>query len=213
MTERIQKTLEFLKRKLIIDYDKDFMPKEQMAYRYEHSLRVAKHGQAIARAESMNEEALVVACLLHDVGYCLFEKNEDGDYHGWKSEEVSRQFVKDLGFDEKTAADILTGIASHDSGETNFPCEKNAFTESVGDCDNIDRFDVFRIYDTLHYENFRDKTLDDQKQTVQKRLKRLEKLKDIDFATPTAKKLWLDMLGFQILFYTRLSCQLNAQIE
>ena len=213
MTEKIQKTLEFLRQKLLVDYNKDFSTKEQMAYRYEHSLRVAKHGQTIARAENMDEEALIVACLLHDVGYCLFEKNGDWDHHGWKSEKVSRRFVAGLGFDEKTTADILTGIASHDSGETDFPCEKNAFTESVGDCDNIDRFDAFRIYDTLHDENFRDKTLDEQKQTVEKRLKRLEELKNIDFATAAAKKLWLEMLGFQILFYTRLSRQLNAKIE
>lgn len=213
MTERIQKAIEFLKQKLLVDYNKNYCSKEHMLYRFEHSLRVAKHGQTIARAEGMDEDALVVACLLHDVGYCIFERDEDGDYHGWKSEEVARDFVKSLNFDEKTAVDILVGIAAHDTGETNFPSEQNAFTNCVSDCDNIDRFDAFRIYDTLHNENFRDKGLSDQKQTVQKRLNRLEELKDLKFATETGKKLWLDMLNFQILFYTRLNAQLNAEIE
>ncbi len=212
MTEKITRTVEFLRQKLLIDCNKN-CSKEHMAYRYEHSLRVAKHGQTIARAENFDEEALVVACLLHDVGYCLLDEKDSGDYHGWKSEKVSREFVKSLGFDEKTARDILTGIAAHDTGETEFPCEKNVFTESVADCDNIDRFDAFRLYDTLHHENFRDKSIEDQKQTVNRRLARLNQLRDIECATQTAKNLWSDMLDFQILFYARLSAQLNAALD
>ena len=40
-----------------------------MQYRYDHTLRVADIGGEIARSEGLSEEALVMACLLHDVGY------------------------------------------------------------------------------------------------------------------------------------------------
>lgn len=213
MTERIIKAKEFLEAKLLSGYDKFFMTEEQMAYRYEHSLRVARLGQIIARAENMDEEALIVACLLHDVGYCLIESEEGYDGHGWLSERVSRPFVYGLDFDGQTSENILAGISAHVGGEANFECEQNAFTESISDCDNIDRFDAFRIYDTLHAGNFRDLPLVRQKTTVAKRIKRLAELREMKLATKTAKALWREKIDFQILFYSRLESQLMTALE
>ena len=40
-----------------------------MTYRYEHTLRVAYWETKIAEGEGWNSEPLLIACLLHDVGY------------------------------------------------------------------------------------------------------------------------------------------------
>ncbi|HPG92434.1 MAG TPA: HD domain-containing protein [Clostridia bacterium] len=213
MTEQIRKTLDFVKKKLLNEYDKTFFSKEQMTYRYEHTLRVAAIGQKIARAEKMNEEALIIACLLHDVGYCEISDPNQYNEHGFISAKVAKPFVNNLDCDEKTKLDILAGIASHVTDEADFPCELNAFTKTVGDCDNIDRFDVFRIYDNLQDVEYRDMPLDKQKDFAEKRLTKLEKFEQIQFATITATKMWQEKIKFQIIFYKRLLEQLNQTIE
>ena len=48
-----------------------------MLYRCEHCIRVAENGKMLAKAEGLPEEPLVIACLLHDVGY-----RESDDYGG-----------------------------------------------------------------------------------------------------------------------------------
>lgn len=213
MTEQIRKTLEFVNKKLLNEYDKTFFTKEQMLYRYDHTLRVAAIGQKIARAEKMNEEALIIACLLHDVGYCEISDFSQYNEHGFISARVAKPFVNDLDFHEKTKLDILAGIASHVTDEADFPCELNAFTKTIGDCDNIDRFDVFRIYDNLQDVEFRDMPLEKQKAFIEERLTKLEKYEKMQFATVTATKMWNEKIKFQIIFYNRLLEQLNQTID
>ncbi|MGN0784359.1 MAG: HD domain-containing protein, partial [Candidatus Aphodomorpha sp.] len=65
---RIARAEAFLKAKLAENPDAAIHP-ERMAYRLEHSMRVANIGREIARAEGLAEEALVIACLLHDISY------------------------------------------------------------------------------------------------------------------------------------------------
>jgi len=213
MTEQIRKTLEFVNKKLLNEYNKTFFSKEQMSYRCEHTLRVAAIGQKIARAEKMNEEALTIACLLHDVGYCEIADFSQYNQHGFISARVAKPFVNGLDFDEKTKLDILGGIASHVTDEADFPCELNVFTKTVGDCDNIDRFDVFRIYDNLQDAEFRDMPLEKQKTFIEERLIKLVKYEKIQFATVTAMKMWNEKIKFQIIFYNKLLEQLNQTIE
>ena len=77
-----EKALEFLKQK----YSESayFQRKPwSMEYRINHSIRTANIGRVIARAEGMNEEALAIGCLLHDISYALdFTCKEDIINHG-----------------------------------------------------------------------------------------------------------------------------------
>lgn len=68
MTENIRKTEAFIKERFLSDAKGDQF---DWTYRYEHSLRTAAIGQRIAREEGLNEEALIIACLLHDIGYII----------------------------------------------------------------------------------------------------------------------------------------------
>lgn len=213
MKNRIQRTMDYVHNLFFGSDIVTELTNEELLYRWEHTLRVAAIGQTIAKAEGLNEEALVIACLLHDVSYCKFDKQLDWNEHGHISEIISRPFVESLGFDRDIANDILYGISSHVTDVGNFEWQSNTFTASVGDCDNIDRFDVFRIYDTLHSVNFRDKTLDEQKTFVNKVRARQNKLYNMELTTPTATRLWREEITFWIEFFTRLDKQLNSHLD
>ena len=72
-----EKALEFLKQK----YSESayFQRKPwSMEYRINHSIRTANIGRLIAKEEGMNEEALAIGCLLHDISYALdFSSKEE----------------------------------------------------------------------------------------------------------------------------------------
>lgn len=213
MTETVKKTMDFAYGILMSGQSCKNTSQEQMLYRWEHTLRVAAFGQQIARNEGIDEEAMIVGCLLHDISYCSYSSNIDWREHGWMSADMARPFVATLNFDGDTQKDILFGIAAHVTDEANFDWKSSVLSQSIGDCDNIDRFDAFRIYDTMHGESFRDKLIEEQRSTVKTRLHRLEKLLTLQLATPTATELWRDRVAFQIEFYTRLNEQLSKGLD
>ena len=62
----VQLTTEFLKKKF--DESEYFADKKsEKYYRFEHSVRVANIGKIIAEKEGMDSDAMVIACLLHDI--------------------------------------------------------------------------------------------------------------------------------------------------
>ena len=213
MTERVQKTLEFLREQFENSaYFKD-RPADR-AYRYEHSIRVARIGAAIARAEGMDEEALAVACLLHDVYYCeTFPEDYDWKDHGRDGAGVARPFVERLGFTDDVAEDICYGIAIHVDDKADFEGRRTPFTLTVGDADNIDRFDVCRIYDNLCWKDFYHMTLEERLDWLEGLIPRLEKLRREEFATPTATAMWREKVEYQLDFYRRLLEQMKAGSE
>nr|WP_255810122.1 hypothetical protein [Treponema denticola] len=100
---------------------------------------------------------MIIACLLHDVSYCEeFCGKEDWLNHGRNAAKISYPFLKELGLPEDRINDICYGIAIHVDDKADFEGERTPFALTVGDADNIDRFDVYRIYETLHNNNFKD---------------------------------------------------------
>ena len=65
-------------------------------YRYEHSLRVALWGKRIAEGEGWDSEPLVMACLLHDIGYPECRTVADFDKHAVVSAEVAEKFLNSI---------------------------------------------------------------------------------------------------------------------
>ena len=213
MTERVRKTLAFLRERFENSaYFKD-KPADR-AYRYEHSIRVARIGADIARAEGMDEEALAIACLLHDVYYReTFPEGYDLKNHGRDGARVARPFVETLGLPAGTAEDICSGIAIHVDDRADFEGRRTPFTLTVGDADNIDRFDVFRIYDNLRWKDFYNMTLEERLDWLEGLIPRLEKLRHEEFATPTATAMWRDKVEYQMDFHRRLLEQMKAGAE
>ena len=204
----IEKTEEFLKQKF---EDAAFLNKrpEAKAYRIEHSYRVANIGREIAAKEGFDETEMVIACLLHDIAYCE-EFGEDGwKEHGRRSARIARPFLEGLGLSEDRINEICYGIAIHVDDEADFPGEKTPFALSVGDADNIDRFDAYRIHEALVCESFLQMSYEEKREYLGKRISRLREFRAMPSGTKTADELWKARLDFYIVFLQKLSDQLE----
>ena len=183
---------------------------EDLSYRLEHSYRVANIAKTIAEAEGYDVTCAVIAGLLHDMAYCEeMPTREDQRNHGRRSAALARPFLEKLGLSAQAVNDICYAIAIHVDDEADFPWERTAFSEVVGDADNIDRFDAYRIYETLQYQQFSTLTLAEKQETANRMLHRLKELRDMPLGSATAKNLWLQQLDFYISFYEKLCAQLD----
>ena len=207
--ELIRKTEQFLEENFA-SMKGDEKTSADAAYRLEHSYRVANIGRTIAEKEGLDETAMVIACLLHDVAYSrALSAPEEFRGHGRISARMARPFLNALGLTEEQTNDICYGIAIHVDDEADFVWRRTVFAETVSDADNIDRFDVYRIYEGLHYADFHAMTLEEKQSKVDTMLRQLEKLKDFPMATATAKEMWQQKLSFYIAFYERLCRQIS----
>ena len=194
----IEKTEAFLKQKFDAALYLNDHP-DARAYRIEHTYRVANIGREIAREEGFDETELTIACLLHDVSYCE-EFGENGWLeHGRRAARIARPFLSELGLAEDRIDDICYGIAIQVDDAADFP----------GDADNIDRFDVYRIHETLANDGFLGMEFARKLQYSQNRLARLRELLEMPMGTRTAEKLWKTRLDFYISFYEKLAEQLR----
>ena len=92
----VKLTEEFLKRKF--DESEYFADKKsEKDYRFEHSVRVANIGKEIAEKEGMDSDAMVIACLLHDISYINeFKTKEEARNHGRYSAKIARHFLEEI---------------------------------------------------------------------------------------------------------------------
>ena len=204
---RIGRTEEFLKQAFDGGIYLNAHP-EDKAYRLEHTYRVANIGRQIAQAEGFDETEMVIACLLHDVSYC--EEFGEGGWkeHGRHAARMARPFLKELGLPDERINDICYGIAIHVDDEADFAGERTPFALTVGDADNIDRFDAYRIHETLCGDEFLDMNYDAKSEYVRRKLARLNELMDMEMGTRTAEKIWKERIAFYMAFYEKLSSQL-----
>ena len=208
--EWIRKTEAFLKDKF--ENATEF-EQPDIAYRIEHSYRVANIGREIAVKEGFDETEMVIACLLHDVSYC--EATGEGRFwpavmeHGRRSAQMARPFLEELGLPKDRIEDICYGIAIHVDDKADFPGERTPFALSIGDADGIDRFDVYRIHEILHNDAFLEKPFAEKREYVEKRLSRLRKLKEEPVGTKTAGEMWKAKIDFHLEFYQKLADQLK----
>ena len=208
----IEKTESFLKERYSAGIYLNGHP-EEMTYRLEHSYRVANIGRRIAREEGFDETEMVIAGLLHDVSYCEEFGEEGWREHGRRSAAIARPFLRELGLPEERAADICYGIAIHVDDEADFEGERTPFALSVGDADNIDRFDAYRIHEALSRDGFLEMPFEEKREHVRKRLCRLRELAGLPMGTKTAEKLWRERLSFYASFYEKLADQLACSFS
>ena len=209
-TERIEQTEAFLREKLSSGEYMRANP-AALAYRLEHSYRVANLGRQIARAEGFDEEAMTVACLLHDVSYCeTFDGEKGWREHGRRAAAIARPFLMSLGMAPERAAEICYGIAIHVDDEADFPGERTPFALTVGDADNLDRFDAYRLYEKLEADGFSALSLEEKTDCAENRLAGFARLRDVQMATETARRIWLERLDFAAQFYEKLLAQLRG---
>ena len=208
-TEMIAKTETFLKDTFAASTYLQSNPADR-DYRLEHSYRVANIAKTIAEAEGFDVTHAVIAGLLHDIAYCEeMVTREDRMNHGRRSAAIARPFLDNMGLPADAVNEICYGIAIHVDDEADFEWERTSFCETVGDADNIDRFDAYRIYETLEYLNFSDMSLEDKCEKVASTIEKLTRFKEMKLGTATAKNLWLQRLDYYIGFYEKLKAQLE----
>lgn len=210
----VELAMDFLKKRF--DESEYFADKKsEKDYRFEHSVRVANIGKIIAEKEGMDSDAMVIACLLHDISYINeFKTREEARNHGRYSAKIARPFLEEIGIEPEVIEDICYGIAIHVDDEADFPGERTAFALSVGDADNIDRFDAYRIFENLKWVKYDEMSLPEKNEHVNKVIERLESYKNLDFATETGKKMWIEKLDYQIGFYKKLLAQIkNSELR
>ena len=209
-TEMIAKTESFLKDTFARSSYLQANPSDR-DYRLEHSYRVANIAKIIAEAEGFDVTHAVIAGLLHDIAYCEeMVTREDRLNHGRRSAAIARPFLESLGLSADAVNEICYGIAIHVDDEADFEWERTAFCETVGDADNIDRFDAYRIYETLEYLKFSKMNLADKREKVASTIEKLTRFKEMKLGTATAKNLWIQRLDYYIGFYEKLKAQMDS---
>ena len=211
--ERIAKAEAFLKEIFAASTYLEANP-TQRDYRLEHSYRVANIARTIAEAEGFDVTYAVIAGLLHDIAYCEeMATREDWKNHGRRSASIARPFLEGLGIPAEAVNEICYGIAIHVDDEADFEWERTPFAETVGDADNIDRFGVYRIYETLECNKFSEMSLDGKQEKVASTIDKLTQYKEMTLGTVTAKNLWIQRLDYYIGFYEKLKAQLDNSCE
>lgn len=97
---------------------------------------------------------MVTACLLHDIAYCQeLSTPEQQKNHGRLSAQIARPFLTEIGLPIDRVNNICYGIAIHVDDVADLEGQRTAFAETISDADNIDRFDAYRIYESVQYMN------------------------------------------------------------
>ncbi|MBD5493055.1 MAG: HD domain-containing protein [Lachnospiraceae bacterium] len=179
-------------------------------YRLQHSYRAAHAAREIARKEGLDEEGLIIGGLLHDIGYSLPFETEDGWMeHGRMSARLARPFLEQLDLGPERVQEICYGIAIHVDGKADFPGEATAFALSIGDADDVDRFDTYRIYDAMEYADFRNLKIEDKRKWLTKKLDWISQRIGEKSGTETARQMIAERLLYQRQYYEKVLEQLR----
>lgn len=182
-------------------------------YRLQHSYRVAHIAGEIARREGLDEEGLIIGGLLHDVGYCLpFEGEDTWQEHGRMSARLARPFLEQLDLSPERVQEICYGIAIHVDGEADFPGEKTPFALSIGEADDVDRFDAYRIYETMVFEDFRNLKIEDKCKWLWKKLDWISRRLGEKSGTETAGQMIAERLLYQRQYYEKVLEQMEHSV-
>lgn len=205
MDEIVEKTLKYVKNRFLTE-----LKQEDGYYRYTHTLRVADIGRKIARAEQLDEEMLVLGCLLHDIGYVVCKKRTDYADHGLQSARIGESFLLEQGYDPVKTESICYGIRVHTQADEERARPATVLEDSVSDADNIDRFDAWRFSRSLYWDGLDKLSVEKMRTLAQNRVRRMEELRDLRFATETGRQLWQEKLELWVDFYRRLELQMDA---
>ena len=194
-----------------LDKAQDYLKlKVKDTYRLAHSYRVANIGKEIGEKEGLNVEDLMIACLLHDVSYCIpFKTQDEWQNHGRVSSKMVREFLESINYPKERIHDICFSIAIHVDLKADFEGEYNAFSLSAQEADNIDRVGAYRLYETLEAVHFSKQPLKVQIQYVDSMLQTLNEYASYTCTTKTAQQMWLDRIQFQKDYFERLKDQLK----
>lgn len=204
----IQMTQSYIKHRFLTELNR-----EDGYYRYTHTLRVADIGRQIARKEGLDEEMLVLGCLLHDIGYVACITKLDYADHGLKSAEIAAEYLTAHGYAPAKTESICYGIRVHTQEDSERIRPATVLEDSISDADNIDRFDAWRFSRSLYWDGLDKLSVPKMKDLAVTRCQRMAQLRNLAFATETGRKLWNDRIDLWVDFYSRLERQMDRTLD
>lgn len=174
-------------KKFVYDMLEPSEDRHDMLYRYEHTIRVAENARIVALAENLPEQDLVIACLLHDVGYRECLTMEDLGNHQLISACIANEYLNRVGYPLDRIGEMIQAISRH-SLTDNLPEDMSTFQITVRDCDDIDRFDIVRTSMVLG-NCVHEKTNEEIIACCKKEIQKAEWVMSLPRGTKTAKEL------------------------
>ena len=181
-----------------------------MLYRYEHCIRAAENARVIALAEDLPVEQLVMACLLHDIGYRESESLGGFKVHQFVSADIAKAYLDNIDYCKEYREEMVTAIARHNLTDE-LPEDMTVFQMTVRDSDDIDRFDIIRTSMVLA-ECVNEKTNCEILEACDKAIKKAEWLKSLKRGTETARKMFDKVCDKRIGLLNEIICQANKGI-
>ncbi|XCB29174.1 hypothetical protein RQN30_07860 [Arcanobacterium hippocoleae] len=139
------------------------------------------------------------------------------------------RLLREAGIDQPICQEIAQGIAMHvdtiwnpgknggtfenRAGEKYFifDCEPTLPARLIGQCDDIDRFSVYRIFDTLNYFKFLELSTPAQIEWIDGYFTQLETERSKVRATETLRRRWKENIDYQIGYFTKLRKEIGAE--
>jgi len=81
--------------------------------------------------------------------------------------------------------------------------EETVFALSIGDADDVDRFDAYRIYDAMEYADFRNLKIEDKRQWLREKLDWISWRLGEKSGTETARRMIAERLLYQRQYYEK----------
>jgi uncharacterized protein len=159
-----------------------------MLYRYEHCIRTAENARRIALAEGLPVEQLVMAGILHDIGYKESESMGGFKVHQFVSADIASVYLDNINYDIDHREEIVTAIARHNLTDE-LPDDMTVFQMTVRDSDDIDRFDIIRTSMVLG-DCVYEKTNCEIIEACNEAIKKAEWLKSLKRGTKTAREMF-----------------------
>ena len=122
---------------------------------------------------------------------------------------MSAHFLEQLNLSPERVQEICYGIAIHADGKSDFLGEDTAFALSIGDADDVDRFDAYRIYDAMEYADFRNLKIADKRKWLREKIDWVNWRLEQRSGTETARQMIAQRLLYQRQYYEKVLEQME----
>lgn len=172
------------------------------AHDADHIYRVLNQALIIAKDYDVNEDVLVAACLLHDIGRPA-QFADPSICHAQFGSEMAYRFLKDLGWSEECCQRVKHCVLTHRFRNDQQP--ETIEAKILFDADKLDVCGAMGIGRTLQYEGKMNYSLDE---FLTEYNRKLIKLYDL-FYTEKAKQMAASGKAILTMFYNELKDQLD----
>jgi uncharacterized protein len=128
---------------MITDFVQRELSRSQLgAHAYDHSMRVYSLSMQLCEGLQVNTRVLEAAALLHDVGRS--RETDSGVSHSILSGEMSREYLRELGYTSEEIQHVVDAIRTHRYSENIQPTSLEG--QILSDADKLDAMGAIGVY-------------------------------------------------------------------